>query len=67
MKICFSTLDGVSERDGYFQRIEVLPICELIIAHEKSLAWVRTQIAGLIGGRSSTALAGPSPQVLLLH
>ena len=59
MKIHFSPLDGVSERDDFFRRIEVVPICKLIVVHEKSLALVRTPIAGLVGGRSSTVLAGP--------
>ena len=52
----------MSEQDGYFRRIKVVPICELIIAFEKSLASVRTRIAGLIGGRSPSELAGPSIQ-----
>ena len=60
MKIWFSTLDGVSERDDYFRRIKVVPKMQIyFIAHEKSLALVQTWIAGLIGGRSSTELAGP--------
>ena len=30
-----------------------------VIAHEQFLAWFGTRIAGLVGRRSSTALAGP--------
>ena len=57
--IRFSTLDGVFERDGYFQRIKVVPIMRICVTvHEKSSASVRTPIAGLIGECSSTVLAG---------
>ena len=38
-----------------------------VIAHEKFLAWFRTRIAGLVGGCSSTALAGPGkPQLFIV-
>ena len=57
MKNHFSSLDEAEKAFSKNQSHTKMQI--YVIAHEKFLAWFQTRIAGLVGGRSSTALADP--------